>query len=247
MVGTACSDGSAEASICEAATGSRTSLPWSAVSVELVCSAQPWRTFRWYKGQRHYSGFYWAATEGRHVVYESRLELSRLLFADFDASVTRILAQPFLLAIDDGRRIRRHVPDYLLLSNDVPTVVDVKSRQLLSRPEVSRTLEWTKVLMEQRGWRYEVWTEPDGRVLENVRFLAGFRRSALIDAELIDEMVAEDFRGETVECAMRSLPRRPVALVRAALLHLLWRQTYSFDLTRPLASRTVLQEGRRDV
>ena len=32
-----------------------------------------------------------------HVIYESRLELSRLLFADFDPSVRAIVAQPFLL------------------------------------------------------------------------------------------------------------------------------------------------------
>ena len=43
----------------------------------------------------HYSGTYWSATERGHVIYESRLELARLLFADFDASVNRIFAQPF--------------------------------------------------------------------------------------------------------------------------------------------------------
>ena len=32
-----------------------------------------------------------------HVIYESRLELARLLYADFDPSVNRIVAQPFLL------------------------------------------------------------------------------------------------------------------------------------------------------
>jgi hypothetical protein len=37
------------------------------------------------------------------VIYESRLELARLLFADFEASVRHIVAQPFLLRADvDG-------------------------------------------------------------------------------------------------------------------------------------------------
>ena len=40
-------------------------------------------------------GSYWSATEGRHVIYESRLELAKLLFADFDRSVHRICAQPW--------------------------------------------------------------------------------------------------------------------------------------------------------
>jgi hypothetical protein len=47
--------------------------------------AAPWRTFRFYKGQTHYPGSFWSATERDLVLYESRLELTRLLFADFDA------------------------------------------------------------------------------------------------------------------------------------------------------------------
>ncbi|MFI0042600.1 hypothetical protein ACH4M7_06180 [Streptomyces sp. NPDC017249] len=70
---------------------------WGTAPVDLLQSACPWRTFRWYKGQKHYSGTYWSATVRDHVIYESRLELSRLLFADFDPSVRGILAQPFLL------------------------------------------------------------------------------------------------------------------------------------------------------
>ena len=35
---------------------------------------------------------------GRHVVHESRLELARLLLADFDGQVAAIAAQLFLVA-----------------------------------------------------------------------------------------------------------------------------------------------------
>ncbi|MGP4088590.1 TnsA-like heteromeric transposase endonuclease subunit [Streptomyces sp. KR55] len=75
----------------------------------------PWRTFRWRDGQMHYSGTCWSSTIRDHVVYESRLELTRLLYADFDKDVTAVFAQPFLLSTTvDGRR-RRHVPDFLVL------------------------------------------------------------------------------------------------------------------------------------
>ena len=57
---------------------------WTAVGGAVLSSTVPWRTFRWYKGQRHYSGTYWRATTRDHVIYESRLELSRLIVADFD-------------------------------------------------------------------------------------------------------------------------------------------------------------------
>ena len=96
---------------------------WFDVDVQALRSAAPWRTFRSCKGQRHYSGSFWSATENDLVLYESRLELARLLFADFDRAVHGIVAQPFLLETEIGGRRRRHVPDFLLLTDSVPTVV----------------------------------------------------------------------------------------------------------------------------
>ena len=87
------------------ATPERTE-PWTLAGLDSVMSASPWRTFRWQRGQRHYSGSFWSATERDLVIYESRLESARLLFADFDRSVQRILAQPFCCAPKSpGRRV----------------------------------------------------------------------------------------------------------------------------------------------
>ena len=52
--------------------------PWSLVDSAALASTVPWRTFRWYKGQKHYSGTYWSATMRGHVICESRLELTLL-------------------------------------------------------------------------------------------------------------------------------------------------------------------------
>jgi hypothetical protein len=79
---------------------------WPDVDVQILRTAAPWRTFRSYKGQRHYSARFWSATENRLVLYESRLELARLLFADFDTSVRGIVAQPFLLEMELDQRTR---------------------------------------------------------------------------------------------------------------------------------------------
>jgi len=80
---------------------------WTVVDSAALSNTVPWRTFRWYKGQRHYSGMYWNATMRDHVVYGSRLELSRLILADFDRGVHRIVAQPFPLKEKvDGHRSR---------------------------------------------------------------------------------------------------------------------------------------------
>ena len=60
-----------------------------------VFEAEPRRTFRWHRGQRHYPGRYWCATTEGFVGYESRLELAALLLEDFDHRAVRIASQPF--------------------------------------------------------------------------------------------------------------------------------------------------------
>lgn len=121
---------------------------------------------------------------GDHVIYESRLELGRLLFADFDPAVQYVVAQPFLLKADIDGKDRRHIPDHLLLTDDGP-VVDVKPRHRLQKPEVAFTFAWTREVVTSRGWQYEVWSEPDPYVPESLRFLAGHCRAWLFDPDLV--------------------------------------------------------------
>lgn len=49
-------------------------------------------------GEPTIADVYWSFTMRDHVVYESRLELTRLLCADFDQDVTAVFPQPFLLS-----------------------------------------------------------------------------------------------------------------------------------------------------
>ncbi|MGW5250745.1 TnsA-like heteromeric transposase endonuclease subunit [Streptomyces sp. NPDC004129] len=213
----------------------------SSASFDLMRSAVPWRTFRWYRGQRHYAGTYWSATTQSHVLYESRLELARLLVADFDSSVHDIVAQPFLLkAVVDGR-VRKHIPDYFLSTERGPVVVDVKPRRRLSVPEVASTLEWTRQAMADRQWHYEVWSEPCAIELENIRFLAGFRRERLFAPELLDELRGVDLDNVAIGQAADRLPQHPEPCVRAAIHHLLWRHQLAVDLTEPLRPSSVLR------
>ena len=216
---------------------------WSTAPVDLLQSACPWRTFRWYKGQKHYSGTYWSATVRDHVIYESRLELSRLLFADFDLSVRGIVAQPFLLKTVLDGKVRRHIPDYLLLTGQVPVVVDVKPLHRLSKPEVTFTFDWTRRAVESRGWRYEVWSEPPAVELENIRFLAGYRRDWLFSTEALEELRDADLDGLLLGQITGCLPNHPEWQVRAAVHHLLWTQALVTDLDRPLGPSRILRRA----
>lgn len=218
-------------------------LEWPLVPLGLLREARPWRTFRWFKGQQHYSGTYWSATTGGHVIYESRLELGRLLFADFAPEVRHIVAQPFLLKADIDGKVRKHIPDYLLLTDHGPLVVDVKPRHRLQMPDITFTFAWAREAVMSRGWRYEVWSEPDPHVLENIRFLAGYRRHWLFDPDLVAALRTADLDGMSLGDAFRLLPERPRPLVKSAVLHLLWSGQVTTALDRPLSAGHVLRRA----
>jgi hypothetical protein len=190
--------------------------------------AAPWRTFRWYFGQRHYSGTYWSATDRDHVIYESRLELGNLLLADFDQTVHRIVAQPFLLRAAVDGQMRSHIPDYLWETDDGPVVVDVVRVERIIHPRILLLCAWTKLIVESLGWSYLVVNEPPPILLANMRFLAGYRRDWLVNQDILGEMRScrGQFAGMSIEDAERSVRVRPRALVRPVLMHLLWRHDY---------------------
>lgn len=208
-----------------------------------VLAGLPVREFRSYKGRRHYSGWYWSATTGGHVVYESRLELARLLVADQDSTVVGIAAQPFLLEGADGARTRRHVPDVLLAHRDGRvTVVDVKAASRLADPAVVAQFAWTKALCELRGFGFEVWSGADAVLLENLRFLAGYRR----DSGIVADSARRVLEASSSPIALRDLERslsggdgRGLA-VRPVVLHLLWHSRLTADLSRPLDAATLV-------
>lgn len=217
-------------------------LPLGGVMPGLFEQVLPWRTFRWHYGQRHYSGSYWAATTSTHVIYESRLELARLLLADFDRSVKHIVAQPFMLRSQVDDSVRRHIPDYLLLTDDGPVVVDVKPARLLDAPDVVKAFDWVRAVVESLGWSFDVASEPPPILMENVRFLAGFRRRDRISEPTLSDLCGQNLDGVSVSEALHATQNAEPS-VRAALFHLLWNQELHTDLSVILSSKSMLQES----
>lgn len=88
------------------------------------------------------------------MVYESRLELARIMLADFDPLVTGIATQPFLLTGPDWDQTRRHIPDLLLVHADGGvTVVDVKARSRMTDHPVPEQFAWTQRICTGKGGR----------------------------------------------------------------------------------------------
>lgn len=63
---------------CRPAAPEQESVTVGRAELLVLYSAAPWRTFRWFRGQRHYSGWYWVAAERDLVIHESPLETSHL-------------------------------------------------------------------------------------------------------------------------------------------------------------------------
>jgi hypothetical protein len=223
--------------------GEERSVTAERVSLAALFEAAPWRTFRWYFGQRHYSGTWWSSTMRDHVIYESRLELSRLVLADFDSDVRRIVAQPFMVTATVGGCARRHIPDYLWDTADGPVVVDVVRGERLAHPDAVLLCRWTREVVESLAWEYRVLSEPSMVQFGNAGVLAGYRRDWLIDATALRVMRARapNLIGLSVAGAEREFTEHRQPLVRAALMHLLWRRELGVDLDKPLSPSTVLE------
>jgi hypothetical protein len=226
----------------KASDGSAVMVDWAALDADAVVLGKPWRTFPWYLGQRNYSGLYWCATERAHVGYESRLELSRLIVADFDPTAKHIASQPFWLnAVIDGVPLRR-VPDYLVCTDTVPLVIDVTRPVNLTNPDKVRTFDMTRRVVESRGWRYELATEQPRVEFTNIRFLSGYRRPGQVQPEVLDAVRqtgrnASD--GTIGDIAAGVGYPKPLAL--SALFHLLWFHEFSVDISRKLSSATAVR------
>ena len=100
------------------ADGSEVHRPLRDVRARQVVAAVPWRGRAVPGASLITPGYYWSSTAWLHVIYESRLELARLLVADFDPAVAAIAAQPFWLRTRASGRVRRHVPDFFLVRAD---------------------------------------------------------------------------------------------------------------------------------
>jgi hypothetical protein len=223
--------------------GGEASFPLLRVQAWQVIAAVPWRKARSARGQAHYPGYFWSSTMGAHVIYESRLELARLLLADFDRGVTAIAAQPFLLQARVGGRARRHVPDFLLVHADKSVqVVNVKPAGRLAEPRIAEALAWPGGLFEAHGWQHEIWTGADPAVLANLRFLAGYRRPGLLPEGLLDEILAAVRTGDTIAAVIARMAavHRP-GEVKAAVLRLLWQQRLTADLHGHLDTDSALE------
>lgn len=184
--------------------------------------AAPWRGFASYRGQSSFSGWWWSATAGAHVGFESWLERDQLMVLDFDPGVLGIASQPFRLSWQDavGAR-RRHVPDYFArLADGSGLVVDVRADDRIG-PSDAAAFEVTRRACEQVGWRFRRVGAVGATLLANLRWLAGYRHPR--HAGPVDRRAAREVFGAGLPLLEGARGLGDPVRVLPGVYHWLWR------------------------
>lgn len=222
-------------------------VPWEFLPEVLGELGRPVRSFPSYRGQRNYPGWYWSATMGGHIGFESWVERDHLVALDFDAAVVRIVSQPFWLCWTTAAgKARRHAPDFLVevaggttKGTSESSVLVLDSRPLELIEDTDRVVfEATGRACAALGWRYAVWDRLQGVVVANQRWLAGYRHPRCY-SEPVAEALLEVFTAPQPLMDGAEAVGDPIATL-PVLYHLLWTRRLLADLSLVLSDRTIV-------
>lgn len=191
--------------------------------------AVPARSFRWSRGQGHFPGWWWLATTGRHVGYESWLERDHLMLLDFDPAVTAVASQPFWLHWHDGRRSRRHAPDFFArLSDGTGVVIDVRADERIG-PQDAEAFKVTAGACEAAGWEFRRVGTVDPVLAANVRWLSRYRHPRCAGRPGTADALRRAFAVPAPLLAGAAEAGDALAVL-PVLFHLIWRRELTADL-----------------
>ncbi len=198
-------------------------------------SVPPERRFPAFRGQDNWCGWYWSATCGDHVGFESWLERDRLVLIDFDPLVTGMASQPFRLSWTgpDGKRIR-HTPDFFVRRSDgTGLVVDVRPDDRIE-PRDAVKFAATAAACSLVGWDFMRVGAPDAVLMANARWLAGYRHPRVHRPDVAARLMAAFAENAPLLEGARKVGD-PIA-VFPVLYHLLWRRVLAADVETALLS-----------
>jgi hypothetical protein len=199
----------------------------------------PTRSFNSFKGQKNFTGEYWAVTSRSLVGFESWVERDAAMALDFDPAVVALASQPFWLAWADGERDRQHTPDHFArLGDGTGVVVDVRPRDLVDE-EAAEVFAFTAQVCESVGWQFRQIGDMAEPFRANLRGLARYRhprcRRGTVAGLLLEVFTEPQVLLAGTERVGDRLAVLPV------LYHLLWRQELAADLvSAPLGAATVV-------
>lgn len=206
-----------------------------------LLSSVPIRRFSWRTDQWHRPGLGYLVSTERHHGFESFEEELLLLAADFSCSLVEALAQPFRLRFRSVNGSVEHIPDYLLLTDGTPWLIDVRPSERIEPEDDIKFAAAAEVALVA-GWNYAVvagWRDHVVGLIDT--FSAGRRR--LTDPLQLQEQLlraAEDgpqpFGTLVARCSLE-------AVARAHAMHLLWHRRLGLQITGPLTDASTIRRS----
>lgn len=205
--------------------------------------AVPVRPFRWPKGGKNFAGWYFCATTGEHIGYESWLERDRLILLDADPQVSGVGSQPFWLHWHDGQRRRRHAPDYFVrLMDGRGRVVDVRAADRVDEA-AAEAFASTERACRAVDWEFVRAGVPDPVLMANMRWLSRYRRRRCLRQDVADRLV--EVFGEPRPLRHGAAEAGDPLMVLPVLFHLLWSGVLVTDVaSRLLGSDSMVHTAR---
>jgi hypothetical protein len=189
----------------------------------------PVRSFSWSKGLTHFPGWWWCATMGRHVGYESWLERDHLMLLDFDPDVTAIASQPFWLYWVGESGSRRHAPDFFARRADgTGVVIDVRADDRVE-PRDAEAFAVTARACAEAGWEYQRVGVVAAVLAANVRWLSRYRHPRCAGSGEVAPLLRKAFTGQVPLWAGAGEVGDRLAVL-PVLFHLMWRRELVADL-----------------
>ena len=203
------------------------------------------RRFHFEKGQRSFAGWWWLATTGCHVGYESFCERDRLMLLEVDPDVTGVAAQPLCLRWRDrAGRPRRHVPDFFArLRDGRGVVIDVRPDDRIPARD-AEVFAVTARACALAGWGFRRLGEADRVLAANVRWLSRYRHPRCADAAVTAALMEAFAAGAPLFAGAAAAGDRLKVL--PVLFHLMWRGDLVADLAcGPLGPATPVRVSSR--
>ncbi|MCX4693886.1 TnsA-like heteromeric transposase endonuclease subunit [Streptomyces sp. NBC_01408] len=129
----------------------------------------------------------------------------------------------------DGKRERRHVPDYFVRRVDgSAVVVDVRADDRIE-PKDAEAFEETRLACDQTGWGFERVGVPERVLLANVRWLSRYRHPRCLNSPIADRL-REVFAAPCPLMAGADAAGDRLATL-PALFHLFWLQELTAEVS----------------
>jgi hypothetical protein len=193
-------------------------------------TCRPVRPLRFEKGRRGFAGWWWLATTGQHVAFQSWLQRDHVMLLDRDPDVVAVSSQPFWLLWRGVDGVRRCAPPFFVRhANGSGSVLDVRMHDRVGERDLD-AVDATARACALAGWDYRRVGPVDRSLAANVRWLSRYRHPRC------------RLRGD-VATALTAAFAEPIGLFAGAdrvgerlsvlpvLFHLMWRGVLSADLS----------------